>query len=115
MDDSELRIERFKRQEEKFNVVIVARTAQEAIEALSNTVFDAVYLDHDLGGKQFQSSEDENCGMAVARWILKNKPVIPNIVVHSWNIPAAQRMTQMLKGAGYRVAQRPFNFGIDLR
>lgn len=93
------------------NEISIVMTAQEAIEMLEKHVFDVVYLDHDLGGKVYQSSDEENCGMEVVRWIIKNLPPIGKIVIHSWNIPAAMRMKEMLWRAGYNVVQSPFYAG----
>lgn len=88
--------------------VTLTQTAQATIEALTNEVFDEVWLDHDLGGQVYQSSDREDCGMEVVRWIIRNLPPINKIVVHSWNIPAAKQMRDMLWRAGYRVIQVPF-------
>jgi len=109
VDDSEKRIQRFKEKaDDSFNV-IYAKTAQDAIQALEKeALFNTVHLDHDLGGKQFQSSLEENCGMAVVRWIINNRPHIIHIFVHTWNIPAGREMVAKLKDAGYTVTFRPF-------
>jgi CheY-like chemotaxis protein len=109
LDDMEARIEGFVKMHGTKDVVIT-RTAQETIEALEKHKFDLVSLDHDLGGRQFQPSHEENCGMGVVRWILENKPEIKHIVVHSWNIPAAMRMAHQLYDAGYSVEMKPFGY-----
>lgn len=63
---------------------------------------DIIFLDHDLGHQMFQDSNEENCGMAVVRWIVKNNPIIKNIIVHSLNFDAAMEMVNKLKNAGYK-------------
>lgn len=109
LDDSEERIEtavRHFRDEE----VCITRTASGAIDLLGQEIdFDLVMLDHDLGGEAFVSSGREDCGMEVVRWIVKNKPKIERIVVHSWNSPAAEGMVGTLRMAGYHVAYKPFS------
>lgn len=112
LDDSEERITSFlKSIDTTKDIATIARTAQDAIKALSYEPFDIVMLDHDLGGQVFQSSDDENSGMAVVRWILKNKPVISMIVIHSWNPVASHHMAIDLSRAGYNVVRKAF--GVD--
>ena len=33
--------------------------------------WDEIHLDHDLGGKMFVDSADQECGMEVIRWLCK--------------------------------------------
>lgn len=63
---------------------------------------DIVFLDHDLGEQQFQNSDEENCGMEVVRWMVKNNLTVKNIIVHSLNFNAAMEMVNKLKNAGYK-------------
>lgn len=85
------------------------KTAAGTIEALANGErWDLVSLDHDLGDQVFVDSNRPGCGMEVVRWIIANRPEIDRIVVHSWNYPAASRMTADLQRAGYKVARRMF-------
>ena len=90
---------------------IWARTAAEAIEALElhGAIFEAIHLDHDLGGSQFQDSRSEESGMEVVRW-LEHHVVAKGarITVHTWNLPAGKRMVERLADAGYKVFQKPF-------
>ena len=44
------------------------------------------------------------------RWILKHRPKIRQVVVHSFNADAADRMVQSLREAGYHSYRRPFGF-----
>ncbi|KKL88073.1 hypothetical protein LCGC14_1928330 [marine sediment metagenome] len=94
--------------------LFVAKAASEAILYLSNLDnLDLVMLDHDLGGEAFVDSDREDCGMEVVRWILRTKPKIKRIVIHSWNVPASNVMVSMLGLAGYSVAYKPFAFNIS--
>jgi len=109
LDDSEERHDAAKKWHDVYwEDVTWCWTAKEAIDALKNKEFDIVFLDHDLGGEHFVNSEREDCGMEVVRWIMQNEPVIELIVVHSWNIPAAKRMTENLLDSGYSVSVSPF-------
>lgn len=69
---------------------------------------DYVFLDHDLGGREFVDSTDENTGAEVVRWIAENKPSVGTFVVHSLNPPAGNRMAEDLRGMGYAVIRAPF-------
>lgn len=87
----------------------VVETADQAIDALLKfPAWDRVLLDHDLGGQVFQNSFESNTGMEVVRFILRTKPIIDQIIVHSWNMPAGREMTNKLKDAGYTAAYQPF-------
>ena len=90
---------------------IWARTATEAIEALEvhGPNFDVLHLDHDLGGIQYQDSRSEDSGMEVVRFLEKTHIAnTAKIIVHSWNLPAGERMVERLTDAGYKVYQIPF-------
>ncbi|TXH08461.1 MAG: hypothetical protein E6R03_18155 [Hyphomicrobiaceae bacterium] len=84
-------------------------TAQSIIAELKEGVeIDFLFLDHDLGGKTFVDSKNEDCGMEVIRYLLANKRNIGIIVVHTCNTYAGTLMTERLEGAGYLVAREPF-------
>ena len=105
LDDNKERTKEFSK-----NVphAITVSTAEECVDKLKKDKFDVCSLDHDLGGEEFVDSGREDCGMEVVRWIMQNEPVIELIVVHSWNIPAAKRMTENLRDSGYSVSTSPF-------
>jgi len=89
--------------------LVLTSTAKDAIEKLSSkSSWNYVFLDHDLGGEVFVDSGREDCGMEVVRWCLINKPQIDHIIVHTWNAPAGERMTEELKTAGYDAIYKPF-------
>ncbi|KKM69853.1 hypothetical protein LCGC14_1446560 [marine sediment metagenome] len=90
--------------------LFIERTASEAIDTLDRIGdWGLVMLDHDLGGEVFVDSGREDCGMEVVRWIVRHRPNIERIVVHSWNSPAAEGMVETLRVAGYHVAYKPFS------
>ncbi|UYN89915.1 MAG: hypothetical protein KIT08_01430 [Anaerolineales bacterium] len=111
LDDNEDRIEVAKRHFGKIGQshLLIARTASQAIDFLAKATFDLVHLDHDLGGEVFVDSDREDCGMEVVRWMVENRPNVKEVVVHSWNIPAAGKMFAKLSQAGYAVKSEPFS------
>jgi CheY-like chemotaxis protein len=105
LDDS---IERTKQFRSLNPSATCVETAAEAIDLLSKSVWDGVFLDHDLGGEAYVDSELPNTGMEVVRWIVANKPFISWIVIHTLNSDAGNRMEGALRDAGYTVIRRPF-------
>jgi len=72
--------------------LIVTENAYSAIEYLRDDMFDYVFLDHDLG-------EANGCGLDVAEYLANNPNNdnnYVNIIVHSWNVPAAKKMLTLL-------------------
>lgn len=66
--------------------------------------YDVIFLDHDLGGETFVSSQREDCGMEVVRHLEKNPDLVNSrtlIVVHSLNIHAGLEMVSKLLNAGF--------------
>jgi len=89
-------------------------TAEEAIRALQSRRYNVVFLDHDLGGEQMVDSKRPDTGMEVVRWIVKHKPPIDSIVIHSWNMSASKEMCARLIEAGYNASRSPFSGNIFL-
>lgn len=92
--------------------LVQVRTFQGALDALiENPQFDVVYLDHDLNDYHYRSysapevkKEDkaryELTGFDVAKYIVdvmddKKRP--KQVVVHSWNPPAAEGMMELFR------------------
>jgi hypothetical protein len=69
-----------------------------------------LFLDHDLGGETWVNPNRVDSGMEVVRYLVKRADTLEpiTIVVHSFNPPAARRMTLNLGAVGYRVWQFPF-------
>ena len=98
LDDDLNRKQQFKRRFPDAEIVF-AETASEAILKLSEDLtYDAIFLDHDLGGRIFVASEEENTGYQVAKF-LSDKVVEGRIIIHSWNAVGAKRMLELLPGA----------------
>jgi len=92
-----------------------AETAKQAIMLLEkHSPYDAVSLDHDLGGNIYCPS-DEVSGFAVAEYISKMpKEKMPKqVVVHSFNLSGAENMRKVLQGI-VPVVKRPFNLNNNL-
>jgi len=84
--------------------ITITENAQAAIDYLENDLFDCLFLDHDLG-------KDNGCGLDVAKYLADNQWNGNNnaiIVIHSWNIPATERMIAVLPKATHM----PFDVGV---
>jgi len=98
LDDNETRLRLFR---QKFigHEILCVRTVKEAIKTLKKEGFDAVFLDHDLGGKENVASGPET-GYEVAYWLSKHpekKP--PQIVIHSFNTVGSRNMHALIPEA----------------
>ncbi len=77
--------------------------------------WDEIHLDHDLGGKTFVDSRDQDCGMEVIRWLCKEpRPHLKDsrFFVHTHHAAAGLLMVLQIRGYGYNAEFRPF--GLDL-
>ncbi len=91
----------------------IAETVEEAKQLLSETtVYDAIFLDHDLLPEHYESSkpDDERTGYAIADWLAANPQVQPaaRILVHTRNADAAIRMIERLRAAGRQAEYTPY-------
>lgn len=95
---------------EEMPYAVFKTTSKEIIVTLSkmDDNLELLMLDHDLGGQVYMDSNKKNTGMEVVRWIVKNKPQINKIVVHSLNYLAAIEMNDRLCKAGYNILRIPF-------
>jgi hypothetical protein len=89
------------------------RTANEAIVQLGRHKFEFVSLDHDLGGKTFVDSKEEETGHTVAKYIATMKEPPKIIRIHSYNPSGAGNMVAALAEAALEknltVYYKPFN------
>lgn len=86
----------------------IVTTAKDCIDRLRADNYDVVFLDHDLGGQQYQDSREKNSGSEVVRWISENQPKIGKCVVHSLNQIERKNMVHDLKRLGYPTLNMPF-------
>jgi CheY-like chemotaxis protein len=79
------------------NIIVTwVETAQAAIDLLKKEAFHIISLDHDLGGKTYQDSNEANCGMTVAKYLAAQKLTTVPIIVHSYNAKAAAKMVEVM-------------------
>jgi hypothetical protein len=90
----------------------VAEDVSSAQELLSNNLYDAIFLDHDLLPEHYGSEtfDDEQTGYAIALW-LASQPGLQRastIMVHTRNADGAIRMVEELRRAGRQAEYVPF-------
>ena len=73
--------------------------SKDVIEVIGKHYWDMISLDHDL--------IDGDNGMLVVDWIIKHRPSIGSILVHSTNIDRSMRMISRLRDSGYFVRYSP--------
>jgi len=112
LEDDPSRIAQFRNMSDEITIV---STVSEAIQLLTDYTWRTLYLDHDLNKESFVDSDRIDCGMELVRWITKNKPIIPSIIVHSANRKGSNLMYQTLKEVGYNVVQSPWGGQFDDR
>ena len=104
LDDDYNRVMQFRR---AFNTqdydyeIVHAVSVEKAKELYPTKEYDAIFLDHDLGGKVYVDSEDENTGYQFAKWLKENVVDIDNyqIFLHTMNTVGAENMQKILPKA----------------
>jgi len=97
----------------------LAATADEAKEFLSEKGYDAIFLDHDLLPRHYESNDHDdyaNTGLAVAEF-LNERPELQRaatIIVHTRNADAAIPMVLKLRESGRNVEYCAFPM-LDLK
>lgn len=86
-----------------------AYTADEAIRFLIRNTYDLIFLDHDLGGKEFVDSFcEETTGYTVAKWMVENEyKTDALVIIHSLNDGGAANMMSIMKNK-YYLSRIPF-------
>jgi len=105
LEDDENRVVTFKNKLHDHDLVIVDN-AEDAIRELQAGDFDAIFLDHDLGGETYVDTNNKNTGSEVVRWMCAAympTPVAANtaMIIHSLNYPASISMWDKLTDAGF--------------
>lgn len=101
LDDDQGRHRAFARALTGNNIVHV-ETAGDAIRELASRKFDAVFLDHDLGG-QIDVPSGPGTGYEVAKWLEEHPDFMPTVVfIHSFNAGGAKNMLAALPNAVWR-------------
>ena len=98
LDDDITRQQIFKRKLIGHDVVQTS-TVKSTIKRLEDEHFDAVFLDHDLGGTAYVDS-GPGTGWEVAKWLANNPGCKPaKIFIHSFNPVGASNMARLLPEA----------------
>lgn len=98
LEDSLERIELFRSNFKNVEKIFVDNP-KDAIEWLQKEKFDALFLDHDLGGQTYVPSGD-GTGYEVAKWLEANPKYQPrSIYLHSLNSSGVQNMKAALPNA----------------
>lgn len=108
LDDNKNRTKRFC---SELPFAHTAETAQGMIELIQkhrNEKIDFIFLDHDLGGEVMVSSNREDCGMEVVRWLVTNKTNVEQVIAHTLNYDAGKEMVAKLREVGYEAMHVPF-------
>lgn len=107
LEDDQIRIQAFRAKLASHDLTF-AETAQDAITILGSNFFDAIFLDHDLGGEQMVGTEGANTGSEVVRWMCQHQENVCHVVIHSLNTPAANDMYDKLSNIGMVCQRIPF-------
>ena len=118
LDDDERRHRWF---ESRFtgDELTIVETVEEAKQALEETAFDAIFLDHDLLPHHYETNDHDDyhrTGYAIAEW-LNARPHLQKaatIIVHTRNADAAIPMVQKLRESGRNVEYCAFPM-LDLK
>ena len=96
----------------KGDYVDIANNVTEALQLLSASSYDAIFLDHDLHPEHYNtdSTDDERTGYAVAAWLGSNPELhrASTILVHTRNADGAMRMVEELRRSGRNADYVPF-------
>ncbi len=98
IEDNPFRIKKFKRELIGF-IVDYADNAHEGIILAKERKYDLIFLDHDLGNREYVDSNDPNTGFQVAKAIKGTLNESAFIVIHSANPVGAKNIQQELPQA----------------
>lgn len=105
LEDSKERVKEFKRRFEESPREIIAdftETSADCISKLKTEKYHVVFLDHDLGDEVFVSSDREDTGAEVARWVSENfSDLEPDMlfIVHSMNPDGRKYISSKIPGS----------------
>jgi hypothetical protein len=90
----------------------IADDVAQARAFLSENLYDAIFLDHDLLPEHYHSDsiDDENTGYAIALWLAQHPELqrASTIMVHTRNADGAMRMVEELRRTGRQAEYVPF-------
>ncbi len=97
----------------------IAQNVEEAKQLLSESGYDAIFLDHDLLPHHYESNDHTDfasTGFAVAQWLSDHPDLqrAATIIVHTRNADAAIKMVETLRESGRNVEYCAFPM-LDLK
>ena len=118
LDDDERRHRWFQKRFEG-DELDIADTVEKAKELLSDTTYDAIFLDHDLLPHHYESNDHgdiTHTGYALAEWLNEKSDLqrAATIIVHTRNADAAIPMVEKLRESGRSVEYCAFPM-LDLK
>jgi hypothetical protein len=109
LEDNIERIEKFKLLF-KNQEVFIYDNVKDAFHICCFIDFDVMFLDHDLGGKIWVDSNEENTGYQFIKWIVNEKKNKNSLIyIHSMNPIGANNMLNYLLDNEYDGIWIPFN------
>jgi hypothetical protein len=117
--DDDVRRHRWFRKRFSGDHLDTAETVDEAKVLLAESVYDAIFLDHDLLPHHYESNEHDDfssTGYAIAEFLSENPDLqrAATIIVHTRNADAAIPMVQKLRETGRNVEYCAFPM-LDLK
>ena len=109
LEDDPNRIKFFKQMFFNHTLAICTTVKEAKIKIKKEIDWDYIFLDHDLGGRIYVSSNEEETGCTFAKFIVQENIIIWKIIIHSLNILGAENIYQILKEK-YNVEKIPFIF-----
>lgn len=94
-DEIKWRIGYFKKVLGKNHDLTICSEVRPTVKAIKTVKFDLIFLDHDLGTKL--------TGYEAAKAIPESINRYTNVVIHSTNVPAAERMATVIGCKAYRI------------
>ncbi len=115
VEDDKERIEIFKEkfahiEEAELFITTTASEAKKVLKENKDVMWDMMFLDHDLGGRVYVESADQNTGYQVAKFIRDNDIKYYNIVTHTLNPMGAVNIQGILKDCNHI----PFNLLVTM-
>ncbi|GHV04906.1 hypothetical protein FACS189485_11100 [Spirochaetia bacterium] len=112
LEDDHDRIDYFIHNFSPFAELTVSESYRDAIKKF-NPPYNAILLDHDLGGLIYVDVQQENTGSQFCKWLCKKNGVAKDtpMVIHSHNDVGAEHMNNILTSGGFtKVNTLPFDF-----
>ena len=109
LEDNTWRIDKFK-ELFKNHTLFICSDVQTAKQTCLNNTFEIMFLDHDLSGKIWQDSNEENTGYQFVKWMVDNGFHKNSLnYIHSMNPVGANLMLNYLKANDYDGIWIPFH------